>query len=339
MGCVCSVNVDEDGQHCPSSVLLGSERCDVKGEYGNTLAQVLFKKPGQTSVAQTHPESIEKEVVQVPACVQIEDGSFAEVYELGKILGSGQFGQVFQCTRKYDGKQFASKAILKSRLQDSEGLDLLVKEVQVLNKLHGHPGVVLLEHVMQDEHRVHIVLELCRGGDLNQKLLTQGKLSEERAREYFRSIFEVILRFHQLGIIHRDIKPENFLLLDDSPSSSIKAIDFGLSVFHQPGQSHSDIAGSLLFMPPEVLAKSYGPECDIWSAGAMLYMLLCGRPPFKGESVLHSIKATRYSELQFHGEEWAFVSDEGRDLIRQLLHRDPSLRVSASDALRHKWFQ
>ncbi|MCO5581958.1 hypothetical protein L7F22_035847 [Adiantum nelumboides] len=152
-------------------------------------------------------------------------------YTLGRELGRGQFGITYRCTDKATGELFACKSILKAKLTTKEDKDDIHREVQIMYHLTGHPNIVELRGAYEDEESVHLVMELCEGGELFDRIIAKGKYSERAAAGLCRTIMGVVQTCHSLGVIHRDLKPENFLFLDKTENSPLKAIDFGLSVF------------------------------------------------------------------------------------------------------------
>jgi calcium-dependent protein kinase len=208
-------------------------------------------------------------------------------YTIGKELGRGQFGVTSLCTHKATGERFACKTIAKRKLSSKEDVEDVRREVQIMYHLAGQPGVVELKGAYEDKQSVHLVMELCAGGELFDRIIAKGKYTERAAAALLRTIVEIVHACHSLGVIHRDLKPENFLLLSKDERAPLKATDFGLSVFFKQGDVFKDIVGSAYYIAPEVLKRSYGPEADIWSVGVILYILLCGVPPFwAGESSL-----------------------------------------------------
>ncbi|CAL0335104.1 unnamed protein product [Lupinus luteus] len=183
-------------------------------------------------------------------------------YTMGKELGRGQFGVTHLCIHKVTGQHFACKTIAKRKLVNKEDIEDVRREVQIMHHLTGQPNIVELKGAYEDKQSVHLVMELCAGASL------------------LRSIVQIVHTFHSMGVIHRDLKPENFLLLSKDENAPLKATDFGLSVFYKQGEMFKDIVGSAYYIAPEVLKRRYGPEVDIWSVGVMLYILLCGVPPF-----------------------------------------------------------
>lgn len=139
--------------------------------------------------------------------------------------------------------------------------------------------------------------------------------------------------------MHRDLKPENFLFANASEDSPLKAIDFGLSVFFEPGERFHEIVGSSYYMAPEILKRNYGPEVDIWSAGVILYILLCGVPPFWAESDEGIARAIVKSVIDFERDPWPKVSDNAKDLVRRMLDPNPYTRLTAEEVLEHPWLQ
>ncbi|KAJ6864491.1 calcium-dependent protein kinase 32-like [Populus alba x Populus x berolinensis] len=144
---------------------------------------------------------------------------------------------------------------------------------------------------------------------------------------------------HEYGVMHRDLKPENFLFGNKKESAPLKAIDFGLSVFFKPGERFTEIVGSPYYMAPEVLKRNYGPEVDVWSAGVILYILLCGVPPFWAETEQGVAQAIIRSVIDFKRDPWPKVSENAKDLVRKMLDPDPKRRLTAQQVLDHPWLQ
>ncbi|CAH8275785.1 unnamed protein product [Arabidopsis lyrata] len=164
--------------------------------------------------------------------------------------------------------------------------------------------------------------------------------SEKAAAGVIRSILNVVQICHFMGVIHRDLKPENFLLASSTDENAmLKATDFGLSVFIEEGKVYRDIVGSAYYVAPEVLRRSYGKEIDIWSAGIILYILLCGVPPFWAETEKGIFDEIIKGEIDFQSQPWPSISESAKDLVRKLLTKDPKLRISAAQALEHPWIR
>lgn len=156
-------------------------------------------------------------------------------YSMGKELGRGQFGVTHLCTLRSTGQQFACKTIAKRKLATKEDLEDVRREVQIMHHLTGQPNIVELKDAYEDKHAVHLILELCAGGELFDRIIAKGHYTERAAASLLRTIVQVVHTCHSMGVIHRDLKPENFLLLNKDEKAPLKATDFGLSVFFTQG--------------------------------------------------------------------------------------------------------
>ncbi|XP_022926208.1 calcium-dependent protein kinase 11-like [Cucurbita moschata] len=258
-------------------------------------------------------------------------------YLLGKKLGQGQFGTTYLCTHRPTGALYACKSIPKRKLICKEDYEDVWREIQIMHHLSEHPNVVQIKGTYEDSVFVHLVMELCAGGELFDRILQKGHYSEREAAKLIKTIVGVVESCHSLGVMHRDLKPENFLFDNPDEDAKLKATDFGLSVFYQPGQSFCDVVGSPYYVAPEVLRKEYGHEVDVWSAGVILYILLSGVPPFWAETDSGIFRQILYGRLDFNSDPWPSISDGAKDLIRKMLTRDPKERISAHEVLCHPW--
>ncbi|MED6168166.1 Calcium-dependent protein kinase 12 [Stylosanthes scabra] len=260
-----------------------------------------------------------------------------ELYTLGRKLGQGQFGTTFLCTEKSTARTFACKSIPKRKLFCKEDYDDVWREIQIMHHLSEHPNVVRIHGTYEDNLAVHLVMELCEGGELFDRIVHKGHYSERQAAKLIKTIVEVVESCHSLGVMHRDLKPENFLFDSVDEDAKLKATDFGLSVFYKPGESFCDVVGSPYYVAPEVLRKLYGPESDVWSAGVILYILLSGVPPFWAETEPGIFRQILLGRIDFQSEPWPSISDSAKDLIRKMLDQNPKTRLTAHEVLRHPW--
>ncbi|CAI9299207.1 calcium-dependent protein kinase 26 [Lactuca sativa] len=260
-----------------------------------------------------------------------------DVYTLGQKLGQGQFGTTYLCTEIATGIDYACKSISKRKLISKEDLEDVRREIQIMHHLAGHKNIVTIKGAYEDPLYVHIVMELCNGGELFDRIIQRGHYSERKAAELTKIIVGVVEACHSLGVMHRDLKPENFLLVNRDDDFSLKAIDFGLSVFFKPGQIFTDVVGSPYYVAPEVLLKHYGPEADVWTAGVILYILLSGVPPFWAETQQGIFDAVLKGDIDFDSDPWPVISDSAKDLIRKMLCSRPSNRLTAHEVLCHPW--
>eukprot|EP00252_Welwitschia_mirabilis_P021500 TRINITY_DN5531_c0_g1_i1.p1 TRINITY_DN5531_c0_g1~~TRINITY_DN5531_c0_g1_i1.p1 ORF type:complete len:532 (+),score=105.41 TRINITY_DN5531_c0_g1_i1:987-2582(+) len=262
-----------------------------------------------------------------------------EKYTLGEELGRGEFGITYLCTDRETQEHLACKSISKRKLRTAIDIEDVRREVAIMNSLPKHPNIVSLRATYEDENAVHIVMELCEGGELFDRIVARGHYTERAAAAVTRTIVEVVQMCHKHGVMHRDLKPENFLFANKKENSALKAIDFGLSVFFRPGERFSEIVGSPYYMAPEVLKRNYGPEIDVWSAGVILYILLCGVPPFWAETEQGVAQAILLGKIDFKRDPWPKVSENAKSLVRQMLEPDPKLRLTAQQVLEHPWLQ
>ncbi|XP_022722444.1 calcium-dependent protein kinase 24-like [Durio zibethinus] len=262
-----------------------------------------------------------------------------ERYELGKELGRGEFGITHQCFDLETGEAYACKKISKAKLSTEIDIEDVRREVEIMKHLPKHPNIVTFREAFEDKEAVYLVMELCHGGELFDRIVAKGHYTERAAATVIKTILEVVKVCHEHGVIHRDLKPENFLLADGRETAPIKAIDFGLSIFYEPGQRFSDIVGSPYYMAPEVLRRNYGKEIDIWSIGVILYILLCGVPPFWADTEEGIAHAIIKGNIDFERDPWPKVSDKAKDLVKSMLDPNPYSRMTVQDVLEHAWIQ
>ncbi|CAI0556858.1 unnamed protein product [Linum tenue] len=265
-------------------------------------------------------------------------------YVLGKKLGQGQFGITYLCTHKTSNTPYACKSISKRKLLCKEDYEDVWREIQIMHHLSEHPHVVKIKDTYEDSMFVHLVMELCAGGELFDRIVAKGHYSEKEAAKLIKTIVGVVETCHSLGVMHRDLKPENFLFDNPSDDAKLKSIDFGLSIFYKPGQIFNDVVGSPYYVAPEVLLKYYGPEIDVWSAGVILYILLCGVPPFwagtfkmLAETESGIFRQILHGKIDFVSEPWPSISDSAKELIKKMLEKDPRKRISAHEVLCDPW--
>ncbi|XP_064945965.1 calcium-dependent protein kinase 20 isoform X2 [Musa acuminata AAA Group] len=166
-------------------------------------------------------------------------------YELGQVLGRGEFGVTYLCTDKATGEHLACKSISKKKLRTAVDIEDVRREVEIMRHLPAHPNIVKLKDTYEDDGAVHLVMELCEGGELFDRIVARGHYTERAAAAVTRTIIEVIQVCHKHGVMHRDLKPENFLFGNKKENAPLKAIDFGLSVFFRP-ESEQGVAQAIL---------------------------------------------------------------------------------------------
>ncbi|KAG1662823.1 hypothetical protein FOA52_009037 [Chlamydomonas sp. UWO 241] len=212
-------------------------------------------------------------------------------------------------------------------------------ETQVMVHLRGHPNVVDIMGVFEDDAQVHIVQDICTGPSLDELLKgTTNGLSESQVRPVMNAVLAILAHCHTMGVLYRDVKPEHFLLSSKKELAQLKAIDFGISVFLKPGTQIDSPAGTPSYWAPEVLDGSYGFPSDVWSAGVMMYQLLTGHVPFSGKSENDLYRAVCSAKLSLDGDAFSKVSPQCKALLSSLLCTSAPDRPTAQGALSHEWF-
>lgn len=183
----------------------------------------------------THMKRLSSAGLLVDSVLGRKTANLKELYTLGRKLGQGQFGTTFLCLEKATGKELACKSILKRKLTTEEDVEDVRREIRIMHHLAGHPHIINIVDAFEDAVAVHVVMELCSGGELFDRIIQRGHYSEKQAAELARVIVGVVEQCHCLGVMHRDLKPENFLFVNHEEESPLKTIDFGLSIFFKPG--------------------------------------------------------------------------------------------------------
>jgi len=216
--------------------------------------------------------------------------------------------------------------------------EMLRNEVLILKKMEN-PYIIKLYDIFDTDTVLYLVMELVTGGELFDRIVEREQYSQENAKQVMRQLFPAIEYFHSLGIVHRDLKPENLLLENDTEDTNIKVTDFGLSRVYNHDMIMQTACGTPGYVAPEVLeCKGYDKEVDMWSAGVIMYILLCGYPPFYSENEPELFESIMQANYSFHSPYWDHISEEAKDLINHLLVVDPTERLTATEAIHHPWF-
>ncbi|KAG6725688.1 hypothetical protein I3843_02G035000 [Carya illinoinensis] len=269
--------------------------------------------------------------------------NFGAKYELGKEVGRGHFGHTCSARGKkgeLKDQPVAVKIISKAKMTTAISIEDVRREVKILKALSGHKHLVKFHDACEDANNVYIVMELCEGGELLDRILSRGgRYAEEDAKFIVVQILSVVAFCHLQGVVHRDLKPENFLFTSRSEDADMKLIDFGLSDFIRPDVRLNDIVGSAYYVAPEVLHRSYSLEGDIWSIGVITYILLCGSRPFWARTESGIFRAVLRTDPNFEDIPWPSVSAEAKDFVKRLLNKDYRKRMTAVQALTHPWLR
>eukprot|EP00441_Pelagodinium_beii_P018975 CAMPEP_0197659158 /NCGR_PEP_ID=MMETSP1338-20131121/46409_1 /TAXON_ID=43686 ORGANISM="Pelagodinium beii, Strain RCC1491" /NCGR_SAMPLE_ID=MMETSP1338 /ASSEMBLY_ACC=CAM_ASM_000754 /LENGTH=476 /DNA_ID=CAMNT_0043235939 /DNA_START=57 /DNA_END=1487 /DNA_ORIENTATION=+ len=277
---------------------------------------------------------------------QEQAGSLDDFYHIDKkkALGEGSYGAVCQGTNKGTDAVRAVKAIPKAKVAD---IVRFQQEVKIQSEL-DHPNIVKLYEVFTDAKMYYLVMELCSGGELFDRIVaaaeeSDGKgppaFTERKAATYMCQIMGAMSYIHAKNMVHRDIKPENFLMQNAAEDAQIKVIDFGLAKEFKIGSGDvmKTKAGTPYYVAPEVLSGKYDEKCDVWSCGVICYILLCGYPPFYGETDNEILKRVKKAEFEFDPDDWGNVTQDAKDLIKSMLTKNSQKRMSAAETLEHKW--
>jgi len=254
------------------------------------------------------------------------------------VLGRGAMGKVFLATWLGGGYRCAVKTLRKKQFSKSDQA-LLINEVGLYLSL-DHPHIAKLEQVYESRKKIHFVMEHLQGGELLVRLQKTGRFAEEQAADSMRQMLLAVAYLHAHWICHRDLKPENFVF-DKVDSNHLKMIDFGFACRFEEGTRMVQPCGTLHYMAPEVLARSYTERVDVWSMGAVAYVVLCGRSPWHPyrNSRSETLRRVAAGDVYYCPERFARLSAGSQEYVRSLLTVDPSARPSASSALQHDFIQ
>jgi len=256
-------------------------------------------------------------------------------YELGREVGRGGFSIVVEGASKKDGSKYAIKCIKKSMVEGDD-IKLLKREIKIM-KILDHPHILKLYEVFEDDSEFYLVMELVEGKELFDKIVERGQYSEKDTAHIVRQIVSAVAYLHANGIAHRDLKPENLLSAGSDENEIIKIADFGFSKNFGEEKLMTS-CGSPGYVAPEVLTcESYDNSVDMWSIGVILYILLCGYPPFYADNAPALFKKIMDVQYDFDDPSWDDVSEDAKGLIRALLVKEPKNRLTANQVLEHPW--
>lgn len=253
------------------------------------------------------------------------------LYEMKETLGQGTFAKVKRGTERTTGKDFAIKIINKENVDQR---DNIMTEITILKNV-SNGNIMKLHHVFESKHKIYLVTELLEGGELFDLIVKRGNLTEVETSKIMRKVVQAVVYLHAKNICHRDLKPENILFAAKGDIDSVRVTDFGLSKI---ANSHNlkTACGTPSYVAPEVLTgKQYGFEVDMWSCGVILYVLLCGFPPFYADNDPQLYELIQSGSYSFPSPYWDDISDNAKDLIRRLLVVDPSKRMTPVQFLLH----
>ncbi|XP_060626801.2 serine/threonine-protein kinase DCLK1 isoform X1 [Anolis sagrei] len=314
----------------PSPTSPGSLRKQRSSQHSGSSTSLASTKVCSSMDENDGPgEEVLEEGFQVPA-------SIAERYKVGRTIGDGNFAIVKECIERSTGREYALKIIKKSKCRGKE--HMIQNEVSILRRVK-HPNIVLLIEEMDMPTELYLVMELVKGGDLFDAITSTNKYTERDASGMLYNLASAIKYLHSLNIVHRDIKPENLLVYEHQDGSkSLKLGDFGLATIVD-GPLYT-VCGTPTYVAPEIIAETgYGLKVDIWAAGVITYILLCGFPPFRGSGEDQEVLFDQIlmGQVDFPSPYWDNVSDSAKELITMMLQVDIEQRFSALQVLEHPW--
>lgn len=255
-------------------------------------------------------------------------------------IGEGSFGKVFKVKQKATGHTFALKIVKKKHEHGTSNNKNIMNEILILRKL-DHPNIMKVFEYFSNESYLYYVMEYISGGELYHHICTMKFYDEYHAATIMKQIFSVVSYLNQMDIVHRDLKPENMMILKPKKEQDIeiKVIDFGTACYVKDGEKLTHKVGSPYYISPEVLKGYYGKECDAWSTGVIMYILLVGQPPFNSKNTKEIFNKIENDEPDYTISEFDYVSEEAKDLLKKLLQKNPNKRISAKEALLHPWIK
>uniref|UniRef100_A0A3P9PVX3 non-specific serine/threonine protein kinase n=1 Tax=Poecilia reticulata TaxID=8081 RepID=A0A3P9PVX3_POERE len=302
------------------------------------------EKPPQstkTDGTESEPSADNPKQQPPPAALPAEDTKVTDDYKISsQVLGLGINGKVLECFNKKTGEKCALKILYDSPKAR--------REVELHWRVSGGPYIVRILSLYENMHHgkkcLLIIMECMEGGELFSRIQARGDqaFTEKEASEIMRDIGTAISFLHNIDIAHRDIKPENLLYTTKAKNAVLKLTDFGFAketTLHNPLQTP---CYTPYYVAPEVLGpEKYDKSCDMWSLGVIMYILLCGYPPFysnTGQAISPGMKRRiRMGQYEFPNPEWSDVSQEAKDLIQQLLKTDPNERMTITQFTNHPW--
>ncbi|XP_041850727.1 serine/threonine-protein kinase 33 isoform X2 [Melanotaenia boesemani] len=279
----------------------------------------------------------------VPVIRLKNEAELREIYEFGRKLGHGSFGAVYEATHIESQTKWAIKMVGRP-VAGSSMVEMVDNEINILKHVN-HAHIIHLEAVYNTAMMIYFVTELCKGGDLKKLLQKKKFFTEDETRYIISCLSDAVFYLHKRDIVHRDLKLQNILvknsLDEDGGRVDIKVADFGLSMKMGGvgiGKMMKKACGTLTYMAPEMMrGRGYSHWCDVWSIGVIMFMLLCGEPPFVSETKEDLLKKIMNKGVQFTQPAWAAVSDAAKHLLTCLLCADPAHRMSAHELLDSSW--
>eukprot|EP00316_Scyphosphaera_apsteinii_P024142 CAMPEP_0119308292 /NCGR_PEP_ID=MMETSP1333-20130426/9917_1 /TAXON_ID=418940 /ORGANISM="Scyphosphaera apsteinii, Strain RCC1455" /LENGTH=322 /DNA_ID=CAMNT_0007312025 /DNA_START=33 /DNA_END=1001 /DNA_ORIENTATION=+ len=261
-------------------------------------------------------------------------------YHIGAQLGSGNFAVVNQAKKRatHDAtipKDVAIKIIDKSKVEDMSNIQ---NEIDIMTMVK-HPNVIALFEIYDEQKTMNLIMELVTGGELFDRIVAKGSYTEADAAKTIYALCDALHYLHQRNVVHYDLKPENILYSDPSDDATIKVADFGLAKVVSPKDLMKTACGTPGYVSPEVLKQKgfNSGAVDIWSTGVILYILLCGFPPFYEEELPKLFDQILHARYDFPSPFWDNISKGAKDLVAKMLELDTNKRLTAKQVMESEW--
>mmetsp|Transcript_43604 Transcript_43604/g.79448 ORF Transcript_43604/g.79448 Transcript_43604/m.79448 type:complete len:448 (+) Transcript_43604:78-1421(+) len=278
-----------------------------------------------------------KEHKVAPSCAVSAGEDIRDKYSIGKVLGSGSFGQVREAALREDAAERRAVKVIQRDNDSGEWSNTAIfkREIQLLQEI-DHDNIIKYFDFYEDEYFLYVVMELCRGGEVFAKILEIKRFSEKDAARLGMQMLTAIQYLHKLWIVHRDIKAENFMLLDTTLDSPVKMIDFGMATKLKQKQVLTELCGSPHYLAPELIGQKYTHLVDIWAFGVLMYLLMYGQYPFDAKTPKEIMTKILTNTVAWNKGK-AKLSKAAIEFLKKLLTHDPSKRLEANSALRDPW--
>lgn len=279
---------------------------------------------------------------QIPHHRIDEEETIYKKYELGRKLGQGSFGVVYEIKNRDNDQKFAIKMINKEKA--GKAVISFENEVCIMKSV-THPNLIKLEEVYESKKKLYIITELCEAGELAKWLKKNGPMKEDKSKIIMRKIVDAISYLHKNEIVHRDLKLENILIkdsVDDVEYLDIKITDFGLSSQRQSLGTDSmfeEYCGTPLYMAPEIIDNfPYSQLCDVWALGIIMFIILTSQLPFTADTENKLREQIRKAEINTNTPIYMKLSPEAKDCLSRMFKVNPAYRITSRELFSHPWF-
>lgn len=270
--------------------------------------------------------------------LQAVSGNVTDFYDFGKLIGRGAYSEVFIARDKQRNELCAVKVLERSNAEHAKLIDRELAVLRILN----HQNIVQIYDIFDSARETYVVMEYLAGGELLDLITESDHLSEKNAKQVIREVLQAVQYLHARGIVHRDVKPENILCVNRAWPLRVKLTDFGLSKMVGSGEDGSERVmrsqcGTAYYLAPEIANNlAYAKPVDLWACGVVLYVMLAGKFPFFGDNDEKFMRRLR-AGVKFPDKEWSAISADAKALVRGLLDAKAESRLSATQALQHRW--